>query len=61
MKRKKSENIEGLCLLCKKPPSKKDQQVVSYDKDFVCSSCVLYLSAHPRAEGERIEDVAERL
>jgi hypothetical protein len=56
MAKKKRESIEGVCLLCKKGPSKKDI-VVSQDKDFVCSVCTQYLVEHPRRLGESIEEV----
>lgn len=55
-KTEKEEGIKGLCLLCKKGPSKKDF-VVREDKDFVCSICTQYLLEHPRRSGESIEEV----
>ncbi len=54
-KKKNSEHVEGLCLLCGQVPKK--DKAIREDKDFVCSGCTQYLLEHPRKSGENIEDV----
>ena len=59
-KKKREGWVEGLCLLCWKPPTKTDK-VASENKDFVCSHCTQYLLEHPRKCGESFEDVLDNI